>query len=478
MLSRICMVGVIAIVIMGGVRASATTYYVAKTGSDSGACSQSSPCLTITHAYSLASGGDVVQVAPGTYNESVNLNRAGSSGNVITVQGYAMGGSCPKGVLADPLSPIHTRTAPTVKIQSATLSADYNTLDCFYFTADGASIRASNTNLMNNFIDGSTMPTGGTYGTTGVTVDNGTSAGPTNVVASHNYTTSTEYGFLVRASNSTFSYNEVNGLQYGGTTGDCDYNRVFGSSNTFSYGYYHGFNGATQCVAAKPHVDCWQAFSDAGASYGLSQNMKFIGNSCQNFNEGFMLSNDQSIPNFYQTWTIENNVFDLGTMGPWCGVFDSQGFTVNYYHNTCYNGEIVIRDSWDGAGGATFTATNNIFYIPGWYVGSCPYAAGPGGTVSANSAHNVAYDPGYTLKCTGTGNLDNINPLLVSVGSNYQLQSGSPAIGAATNIGINTDHDGNPRPTPGGGYDVGAYQSVSSSSGAVNAPTGLSATVQ
>jgi hypothetical protein len=51
-------------------------------------------------------------------------------------------------------------------------------------------------------------------------------------------------------------------------------------------------------------------------------------------------------------------------------------------------------------------------------------------------------------------------------------------IGHATNVGLTADHDGNPRPTPGGGYDVGAYQSASSSSGSVNAPSGLTATVQ
>ena len=52
--------------------------------------------------------------------------------------------------------------------------------------------------------------------------------------------------------------------------------------------------------------------------------------------------------------------------------------------------------------------------------------------------------------------------MFVNPGSaDFQLQAGSPAIGAGTsNLAPATDFAGNPRPTPGGGFDIGAYQYV------------------
>jgi hypothetical protein len=62
-----------------GAVANATTYYVAKTGSDSANGSISTPWLTIGHAASMAAAGDTVIVEDGTYVETVNLNKGGSS---------------------------------------------------------------------------------------------------------------------------------------------------------------------------------------------------------------------------------------------------------------------------------------------------------------------------------------------------------------------------------------------------------------
>jgi len=65
----------------------ATTYYVAKTGTDSGSCSTKAPCLTIQRAVSRAvSPGDIVIVRAGTYIESVTDWNNGGEGQPILVK--------------------------------------------------------------------------------------------------------------------------------------------------------------------------------------------------------------------------------------------------------------------------------------------------------------------------------------------------------------------------------------------------------
>jgi parallel beta-helix repeat protein len=64
------------------------TYFVSPSGSDSNPCTQNSPCATPDHAFNLASPGQTVQVAAGTYNydsNGANFTKSGTPGNYITV---------------------------------------------------------------------------------------------------------------------------------------------------------------------------------------------------------------------------------------------------------------------------------------------------------------------------------------------------------------------------------------------------------
>lgn len=72
------------------------SYFVSPTGSDSNPCSQSSPCATPDHAFNLASPGQTVQVAAGTYDygsSEVHFTNSGTAGNYITLA-CATRGAC------------------------------------------------------------------------------------------------------------------------------------------------------------------------------------------------------------------------------------------------------------------------------------------------------------------------------------------------------------------------------------------------
>ena len=71
-------------------------------------------------------------------------------------------------------------------------------------------------------------------------------------------------------------------------------------------------------------------------------------------------------------------------------------------------------------------------------------------------------DADYSGIANQTGLSGNISadPQLVDpAGDDFHLQAGSPAIDAGSNLGAPTiDFDGNPRPRPGGGFAIGAYE--------------------
>ncbi|MDB5165014.1 MAG: hydrolase family protein [Candidatus Saccharibacteria bacterium] len=62
-------VGAMSVFLFGLVHASGNVYYLATTGNDSNACSEDSPCLSFNRAYRVASPGDIVKVAAGTYGD-------------------------------------------------------------------------------------------------------------------------------------------------------------------------------------------------------------------------------------------------------------------------------------------------------------------------------------------------------------------------------------------------------------------------
>lgn len=70
--------------------AHATTYYVAKNGSDANAGTSAAPWLTIGHAAATATAGSTVLVGAGTYNESVTFANSGTASAPIVFNGQGV----------------------------------------------------------------------------------------------------------------------------------------------------------------------------------------------------------------------------------------------------------------------------------------------------------------------------------------------------------------------------------------------------
>lgn len=72
------------------VTAQAATYYVATNGLDTNPGTQGQPFLTVQKGVDTAQAGDTVLVAAGTYAENVTAARSGSAGSPITIDGQGV----------------------------------------------------------------------------------------------------------------------------------------------------------------------------------------------------------------------------------------------------------------------------------------------------------------------------------------------------------------------------------------------------
>jgi len=178
------------------------------------------------------------------------------------------------------------------------------------------------------------------------------------------------------------------------------------------------------------------------------------------------ISDETDSTSTYSLWDINiyNNVILCGPGG---------GIITGY--NTCKSLQFTIINN------TIYGGANNLISV-----GTVStYAAG---SIIRNNIINADYQASYDLlKCSaaaiaagiavdhnlfwdnGTGyNADNYygtsyiksNPLFISAGSNYKLQSGSPAIDAGTATSApSSDYDGTLRPL-NNGYDIGAYENL------------------
>src|ERR1051326_5000361 len=86
------------VTLLGLARAESATLYVSTQGNDSYPGTAAQPFRTITHAYSLASAGTTILVAPGTYTDyssgwGIHLGKSGTASSPIILQSQVPGGA-------------------------------------------------------------------------------------------------------------------------------------------------------------------------------------------------------------------------------------------------------------------------------------------------------------------------------------------------------------------------------------------------
>ena len=180
----------------------ASTYYVAKTGSNSNIGSASQPWFTIQFAANNVIAGDTVFTQAGTYNESVTITSSGSANNLITF-----------------------KTEGEVITRGFTINGSYIVIDGFKVT-----------NYTSNY---------------GISFGNNSSNG----ILRNNYIYGTsQLGIGIWGSQHFIHNNEISDLQ-------CDAFRVFGNGHVIADNYIHDL---TEIVGGC-HVDVFQSFSDNNA---------------------------------------------------------------------------------------------------------------------------------------------------------------------------------------------------------------------
>jgi hypothetical protein len=127
------------------------------------------------------------------------------------------------------------------------------------------------------------------------------------------------------------------------------------------------------------------------------------------------------------------------------------------YNNTIYNTGTVVGIYVGNTTGLIANIKNNIVSTTG--TGYALNDIGANNTI--NDSNNLVYGTNkYSGTWAKTGNVE-LDPLFVSAGTNFHLQSASPAINAGAYLGLASDIEGNPII---GAPDIGAYEYQSGNS--------------
>ena len=489
---------------------SGSTFYVAKSGSDGNSGSFTAPWLTIQHAANSVTAGATVYVETGVYKESVNFPNSGTSANPITFANY----------------PGETATIDGTGVAVSGTQGLINIVNQSYVTINGFEIRNYTTSSANPTPAGIWVTGSGT----GVQLLNNS----VHNITTTSEKNGNAFGIAVYGTSSTpITQITISGNQlYNMKTGNSETMNVDGNVTYFTISNNIVHDNDNIGIDAIGFEGVGPSGSDQ-ARYGeVSGNTVYNISGIKNAGEGdsydadglycdgceYVIFERNTVYNCDLAMeaasehkghdasyvTIRNNLFyNSNAVGVSIGGYSNTvggSDHVVVVNNTLYNNnvknqgaEFQIQYHSGSQSGNIFE--NNIVYagtqnvwIYSFVKPTTSYPAPPA-TLNWNLYYSTAgyvqstsidWAGKYNYKTyaayqAGAGedeNSPNANPLFDSVGTNFDLQSGSPAInagstsltcsvgycGSGTSIYGSTDYAGNPRINSSGQINIGAYE--------------------
>ena len=489
---------------------SGSTFYVSKSGSNSNSGSYTAPWLTIQHAASTVTAGATVYVETGTYNESVNFPNSGTSSNPITFANYpgetaTIDGTGLTVSGTQGLINIVNGSYITIngfQIQNYTTSKAAATPAGIWITGSGTGVK-----ILNNQVHNITTTTEKNGNAFGIAVY-GTSSTPiTQITISGNTVYDLKTGesetmnvdgnvtyFLI--SNNVVHDNDNIGIDAIGFEG-------VGPTGSDQARYGEVVGNTVYNISGINNAGEGDSYDADGLYCDGCEYVVFERNTVYSCDIAMEAASEHSGHDSSYV-TIRNNLFynsnAVGiTFGGYANKVGGSDHVV-VVNNTLYNNnvknqgaEFQIQYHSGSQSGNIFE--NNIAYagtqnvwIYSFVKANSTYPAPPA-TLNWNLYYSTkGYVSGTSIDWAGKSNYASFaayqsgagedenspvaNPDFDSVGSNFDLQSGSPAInagstsltcsvgycGSSSSIYGSTDYAGNPRINSSGQINIGAYE--------------------
>ncbi len=413
--------------------ARATTWYVSGTGNDGASgLSPAQAFATLQHAANLTQPGDTVQVLNGTYTvpckgcDVLDIATSGTSAQPISYQAYA-------------------GNAPVINFTNGwtgvSVQASYISITGFTVAGGSASVSPAyaraNANNLNNYITSANGIVVGCSGNTPVTfshvviafntVHNAPGAGIATCYA--DYITIMNNVSYQNAFWSPYANSGISIWEMRDTDSYAGYKNFITNNVSYQNREYIPFYEAGKITDGNGIiVDDNKNTQSGNQPYGgrtlVANNISY-----ENGGSGIHAYDSAHVDIVYNTAYLNNQTPSLNEGQ----IFSNTGTDINILSNILQaKPNFTYYSSYDNASNVVYNY--NLLYSTTPKAGEKGLPPGPNDIVA--------------------------NPLFVSAaGANFALQSGSPAIGTGeAAIAPTTDFAGNPRPTPGGGYDRGALQ--------------------